>query len=165
MPQIDQLSQIYASQIFWLLVVFGIIYFVIGRGMMPKIEATVDARDHKIAEDLAAADRARKSAEATEADYTARIAEARAIAQKATAEAKSAAAAELEAKTKAADAATAEKLAAAEAQLEAARQAALGQIESVATEATQEIVQRLSGIVIDRDAAEAGARAALAKAA
>ena len=165
MPQIDQLSQIYASQIFWLLVVFGIIYFVIGRGMMPKIEATVDARDHKIAEDLAAADRARKTAEATEADYTARIAEARAIAQKATADAKSAAAAELEAKTKAADAATAEKLAAAEAQLEAARQAALGQIESVATEATQEIVQRLSGIVIDRDAAEAGARAALAKAA
>jgi F-type H+-transporting ATPase subunit b len=110
MPQISQLSAIYASQIFWLLVVFGIIYFFIGRGMVPKIEATVDKRDHQIAEDLAAAERARKSAEATEADYTARIVEARAVALK----------------------------------------------------ATQEIVQRLSGIAIDRDTAAAAARDALA---
>ena len=53
MPQIDQLPDIFWSQLFWLAIVFGIIFFVIGRGMLPKIEATVDARDAKIADDLA----------------------------------------------------------------------------------------------------------------
>ena len=162
MPQISQLSAIYASQIFWLLVVFGIIYVFIGRGMVPKIESTVEQRDHKIAEDLAAADRARKAAEATEADYVARIAEARAVAHRATDDAKTASTAELEVKLKAADAVTHDKMAAAEAQLDAARAQALGQIEDVAAEATQEIVQRLSGITVDRPTAAAAARDALA---
>ena len=162
MPQISQLSAIYASQIFWLLVVFGIIYVFIGRGMVPKIESTIEQRDHRIAEDLAAADRARRAAEATEADYTARIADARAEAQKATAEAKSVSTAELEVKMKAADAVTHEKLAAAEAQLGEARARALAGIEDVAAEAVQEIVQRLSGITIDRSTAAAAARDARA---
>ena len=38
MPQIEQLSEVFASQLFWLIVTFGLIYFVIGRGMMPKID-------------------------------------------------------------------------------------------------------------------------------
>ena len=33
MPQINQLTAIFFSQLFWLLVVFGIIYFVISIGM------------------------------------------------------------------------------------------------------------------------------------
>ena len=53
MPQIAQLTAdnwYLASQLFWLLVVFAGIYAVIGRGMLPKIEATVDARDRKVAD-------------------------------------------------------------------------------------------------------------------
>ena len=48
MPQISQILETYASQFFWLLIVFGLLYFGIGRAMLPKIEATVDARDAKI---------------------------------------------------------------------------------------------------------------------
>jgi len=55
MPQIAQIVDTYASQIFWLLIVFGLIYFGIGRSMLPKIESTVEARDARIASDLAAA--------------------------------------------------------------------------------------------------------------
>ena len=55
MPQISQILATYASQFFWLLIVFGLIYFVIGRGILPRVDATVDARDAKIAGDLAAA--------------------------------------------------------------------------------------------------------------
>ena len=60
MPQINQLPDIFFSQLFWLLVVFGIIYFWIGRGMVPKIQSVVEDRDRKIADDLAAAQRARE---------------------------------------------------------------------------------------------------------
>ena len=35
MPQIAQLAETWSSQVFWLLVFFGITFFVIGRGMVP----------------------------------------------------------------------------------------------------------------------------------
>ena len=55
MPQINQLAFVYQSQWFWLAIVLAVIYFGIGKGMLPKIEATVDLRDRKIADDLRAA--------------------------------------------------------------------------------------------------------------
>ena len=49
MPQINQLLLVYQSQWFWLLLVLAVIYFGIAKGMLPKIEKTVDDRDAKIA--------------------------------------------------------------------------------------------------------------------
>jgi len=161
MPQIAQIAATYASQIFWLLIVFGLIYFVIGKGMLPKIEATVDARDKKIADDLAAAQAARSTAEATEAAYRAKMEEARAAAMKAAADAKAASAIEAEKKVKAADVVLAEKAAAADASLKAAQARAVGEIENVAVEAAQEIVAKVSGITVDKAAAEAAVKTAL----
>ena len=83
MPQIAQIIETYASQIFWLLIVFGLIYFGIGKAMLPKVAGTVEARDRKIADDLAEAERARARADEIETAYNARITEARAAAQKA----------------------------------------------------------------------------------
>ena len=59
MPQINQLAEVAYSQFFWLLLTLGIIYFVIAKGMVPKVQATVEARDKRVADDLAAAQRAR----------------------------------------------------------------------------------------------------------
>ena len=36
MPQIAQISEIWSSQLFWLLITFGFVFFVIGKGMLPK---------------------------------------------------------------------------------------------------------------------------------
>ena len=162
MPQIAQIAATYASQIFWLLIVFGLIYFVIGRGMLPKIEATVDARDQKIASDLAAAEAARAKADETEAAYRAKIEDVRAAALKAKADAKSAATLEAEKRVKAVDAELADKMAAADASLKAAQARAIGEIESVAAEAAQEIVAKVSGLTVDKAAAESAVKAALA---
>jgi F-type H+-transporting ATPase subunit b len=92
MPQIEQLSQIFYSQLFWLLLVFGIIYFWIGRGMVPKIQSVVEDRDRKIAGDLAAAQSAREQAEAAEEAYRERIDASRGEAMKVAQEAKTQAA-------------------------------------------------------------------------
>src|SRR5258705_2929754 len=73
MPQIVQLPYIFASQLFWLAVVFGIIFFVIGRGMLPKIQSTVELREKQIADDLERAQAARSEAEETEAAWRARM--------------------------------------------------------------------------------------------
>src|ERR1019366_1715254 len=91
MPQLAQLLLVYQSQWFWLLIVLGVIYFGIGKGIVPRVEATVDSRDAKIAADLEAAERARQAATEAEEGWQARIAavhaEANATAAKARAEA------------------------------------------------------------------------------
>ena len=59
MPQLSQIGAIYASQLFWLAIVFALIYFGIGKAMVPRIERTIDDRNARIAGDLAAAQAAR----------------------------------------------------------------------------------------------------------
>src|SRR5690349_16391799 len=103
MPQLVQLPDIFWSQLFWLAVVFGILFFVVGMNMLPKIEGTIDARHAKISEDLAAAERARTQADETEADYRSRIDASRAEALRATQASKADAALEAEKQIKAAD--------------------------------------------------------------
>ncbi|MEL6529548.1 MAG: ATPase, partial [Pseudomonadota bacterium] len=88
MPQIAQLAETYSSQIFWLLVFFGITFFLIGRGMVPKVMSTVDMRDKQIADDLAAAQAARDAADSQEEAWRERENENRAAAQGLIAEAK-----------------------------------------------------------------------------
>src|SRR3546814_2969157 len=98
MPQISQFAESWyaASQIFWVLLTFGFVFFVIGRGMLPKIEATVDARDRKVADDLAAAKAAHAAADALEESYRQQSDESRAAAQKAVTDAKDKAAKDAE---------------------------------------------------------------------
>jgi F-type H+-transporting ATPase subunit b len=162
MPQIAQIVDTYASQIFWLLIVFGLIYFGIGQSMLPKIEKTIEARDAKIAGDLAAAEAARAKADETEEGYRAKMVTARAEALKATQAAKAASAADAEKRVKAADAELAAKGAEADARIKSAQANALAGIEDVATEAAQEIVAKVSGAVVGRDDAAGAVKAALA---
>lgn len=162
MPQIAQIAATYSSQIFWLLIVFGLIYFGIGKAMLPKITGTVEARDRKIADDLAEAERARARADEIEASYNAGIADARASALKALQDAKAAADADAAARVKAADAELAVKTSQASAQLDAQRVEALAGIEEVAAEAAREIVAKVSGAKVTAAKASKAVKAALA---
>ena len=161
MPQISQLPFIYASQIFWLALVFGTIFFVIGRGMVPKIHATVEARDGKIAEDLATAERARAEAEETEAAYRARMDESRAEALKVAQASKLESARDAEARVKDADSEIAARTREAEDRIATATAAALSDLESVAAEAAREMVAKLAGLTVSPERASAAVKAVL----
>jgi F-type H+-transporting ATPase subunit b len=162
MPQISQISEIFASQLFWLIVSFGLIYLVVGRGMLPKIEATVDQRDRRISEDLAAAERARAEADQREEAYRAQVEANRAEALKVTQAAKQASALETEQRVKSADAEIGRTVETAEAEIRRAADAALIDIEAVAAEAAQEMVAKLSGASVSREQAAAAVKAELA---
>jgi F-type H+-transporting ATPase subunit b len=161
MPQITQLPFIIFSQLFWLVIVFGFIFFVIGRGMLPKIQSTVDAREKKIAEDLERAQAARAKAEETEAAWRARMDAARAEAAQLAQEARQESARETEAKVKKAADKINLKVESAEGKIRSAVAAARAEIEAVAAEASQEMVQRLTGISVDKQAAAAAVKAEL----
>lgn len=161
MPQIAQLAETYSSQVFWMLVFFGFIFFVIGRGMVPRVMATVDARDQQIAGDLAAAEAARTEADAEEDAWRAESNRQRGEAQALVAKAKADAAKASEVRLGKANAKIDAQLSEAEQRIAAARSGALAEIETVASEAASDIALRLAGIKTDAKAAKAAVKEAL----
>lgn len=150
MPQLTQLSDVILSQLFWLAITLGFIYFVIGRGMVPRIQSTVDMRDKQIADDLAAAEQAKAEADDTELAYRARMDASRAEAMKATAAAKAQAASKIEKLVTKADAVNRDRLDKIEAQIRAASEAAQAEIAAVAAELTQDVVAKVAGLKVGK---------------
>ena len=163
MPQINQLAENWylASQLFWLALIFGAVFVVVGLGMYPKIEATVDARDRKVADDLAAAKAAHARADELENQYRQQSDASRAAAQKAVQDAKDKAARDGEKRLAKVDAELSEKMAAAEAEVAAARKSAMAEIESVAADASADLVAKLSGVKVAAADAKAAVKAVL----
>ena len=161
MPQIAQLAETFSSQLVWLLVFFGLVYFIVGRGMLPQVMATVERRDTQIAGDLKAAQAARDEADAREEEWRQRENANRERARGLVAEAKANAAAENEAKLGRAQAAIDARLASAENEIAEARRSALAEIEYVAADATQDIVVRLTGVSVAPETAHGAVREAM----
>ncbi|MEO9469003.1 ATPase [Parasphingorhabdus sp.] len=160
MPQIAQLMEVYGSQFFWLLIVIGIIYFFIAKNMVPKISKTVDDRQKRITDDLAAAQSAQDRAEQIEEDYRTSINNAKSDAVSKVNEAKAGAAKKNEAAVKRADTSIAKKAEEADAALKAATATALTEIESVAAEAAKDIVATVSGTKVTAAQAKKAVKAA-----
>lgn len=162
MPQIEQIAATYASQIFWLLVTFGILYFGIGKVMVPRIQSTVDMRDQRIADDLAAAEGARRAADDTEEALRAEMDQARAAAQAETAAAKARATAAFERQVHDADADLANRTAHHDRAVAEAKASAMGNIQGIAADAARDLVAKLSGTQVSADAASAAVRTVMA---
>ena len=161
MPQIAQLAETYASQIFWMLLFFGFVFFVVGRGMVPRVMATVEARGSQIAADLSAAEAARKAADEQEEAWRVAANEQRAQAQAIIAKAKGEAAKNTETRLAKANVAIDARLAEAEGKISAARNAALAELEGVATDAASAIAARIAGLSVDAKVAGAAVKEAL----
>lgn len=163
MPQFDQIAEIYASQLFWLAISFGALFLIVGLGMVPKIQGTVDKRDAHIAADLATAATARETADRLEAEHRAALDRSRAEAARVAAEAKAAAAQATEVRVKAADAAAATRIEEASRRIAEARSSAQAEIEAVAAEATSAMVARVAGLTIDEGTARAAVQQELVR--
>ena len=164
MPQIAQIMETYSSQIFWLLVTFGFVFFVVGRGMVPRVMETVSERDSQIAGDLAAAQAARDKADDEEEAWRKRENENRAQAQAVIAKAKADAAAKSEQKLAAAQKRIDAKLDKADLEIAEARNAAMTEVESVAAEAAQDIVKQLAGVKVTAASAKSAVKKAMTNA-
>ena len=156
MPQIEQIAATYASQLFWLLLTFGILYFGIARAMLPKVGRVVETREATIAGDLEAARTAQAQAAEAKERREAQPAAARAQAQELTNAAKDDAAQRTAARLEKVDERLAALTAEGEARVAASRQAAMAELDAVAAQAARDIVARLTGAT---PAPEAVARA------
>jgi len=159
MPQIDQLALVAYSQWFWLLLTLALIYFGVGRAMLPRIQSTIDAREARIAEDLAGAEQARGQADATEEAYREKMDHSRGEALKLTAAAKHEGAKASEQRIAAADAANQTRLSDAALRIRKASDEARAEIEKVAADMTRDIVKKVAGISVGSDEAAAAVKA------
>ena len=67
MPQLD--PKYWASQAFWLILVFTILYISISKFFLPKIKDNLDNRDNKIKEDLDSANKFKEQSEIRLKEY------------------------------------------------------------------------------------------------
>jgi F-type H+-transporting ATPase subunit b len=156
MPQIEQLPLVFGSQLFWLALVFAVIFFVAGRGMLPKIRSTIAQREKAIANDLEKARTAQEAAAQVEAEWRARMDRARLEAARIAEEAKRQAAREIELRLKEALDDIDAKVERSRLRIRKAVQLAHTEVEAAMVEATAEIVEQLTGLRVGKkQAAEA----------
>ena len=143
LPQLD--TSTYPSQLLWLVITFGALYLLLSKVLLPKIANAIETRQSRIAADLAQAeqlnDDARKASEA----YDAALADARAKANAIAQENRTEVLKELEAEQSKVDAQLADKLAKAEKQIAATREKAMGEVENIAGQLVDDVVQELTG--------------------
>jgi F-type H+-transporting ATPase subunit b len=162
MPQISQLAGTYFSQIFWMLVFFGLTFVIVGRGMVPKVMATMTDRNQRIAEDLVAAQAARDAAEAEQESWAEAEAAQRTSAQDLVAAAKHKAALATQASLAEATTRLEAQTSSAEARIIAAHNAALVEFELVAADIAQDIALRVAGLSVSADDARGAVKGTFA---
>ena len=153
----------FAGQLFWLAIAFVVLYVLLATVAIPKIRGVLEARQGKIAGDLAQASALKAQADAALKAYEKDVADARARARALADETRSQMKAESDAKRHDAEAKLATDIQAAEATIQGLKTAALANVKTVAAESAADIVTRLSGETITAGEAEAAVVAAMAR--
>ncbi len=143
MPQLC--GEWFTNQMFWLVVALVAIFLILSKIALPRIAAVLSERQGTITNDLALAEELKAKAEAAEATYEQKLAEARAEAQKIVTQAKAEIQAELDGEIRKADERINAKLAESEARIAEIRDGALEAIGIVSKDAAGEIVGALGG--------------------
>lgn len=151
----------FASQLVWLAITFVLLYLLISRIAVPRIGGIIEAREKRIAGDLADAQRLKSDSEAALAAYEKALAEARNRAQTMGNEIRDRLHAEAEENRKALEARLNTQLADAEKQIAATKSAAMANVRGIAVDAASAIVERLTGATPPAPTVEAAVDGAL----
>jgi len=139
-------KETFASQIFWLVLCFLLLYLVVSRLALPRVGSILEARRTRIAADFAEATRLKNETDAALADYEKSLAAARTRAQTIASETRERLNAEAETSRKALEEQLNAKLAQADRAIAAARTAAMANVRSIAIDAADAIVTQLIGV-------------------
>ena len=133
----------YPSQIVWLTLTFGTLYWVLSSMILPRMSANLERRSDTIANDLDEAARLNENAQEAKQALEVSLAKARAGASQTVQEAEAKMADEIATETRRLDSELESKLAAAEASIAEVRAEALSNVETVAGDATGAILKKL----------------------
>ena len=143
MPQLDPLD--WGPQLIWLLLTFGVLYLLMMWVALPRIGSVIDKRAVHITGDLQAAEKFRRETEEAIASYEQALAEVKQKAHAIVDEGRAKLKAEMAAERAKLDEKLAAKGAEAEARIEKAKNAAMKDVNAVATDVAADIIQELTG--------------------
>jgi F-type H+-transporting ATPase subunit b len=143
LPQLD--SSHYPSQLLWLAISFGLLYLLLSRVLLPRVESALARRRHQIEADLAGARQLQKQSEDVAAAYEAALAEARGKASGIAGDMRAKLTAEVDAERSRVDEEIVAKIVAAESEIADTRKKAMGEVEGITTAVVGDIVNRLIG--------------------
>lgn len=148
-PPLDPTT--FAPQLVWLAITFVVLYVVMARVALPRIGGVIEARRDRIASDLDDAEQLKKQTEEAVASYEQALAEARARALGLAQEARETLNAEVDMERADVESRIAAKLAEAEARIQASKEAAMSNVNAIAAETAEAIVQQLTEAKVTKD--------------
>lgn len=163
LPQLDVST--FPSQIVWLIVAFGTLYWLMTRKALPRLTDILEAREERIAGDLDRAAALRAEAETALERYQQVVADAQGKAAERLKEVQDRLGAEAAQKQAQLEAELEGKLTDAEGRIRGARDAALGEVQGVAAELARSAVLRLAGLEVSERDVDAALAKVLAEAA
>ena len=159
-PPFDNHS--FVSQIVWLVVVFGLLYWMMSRIALPRVGSILEARRSRIEGDLADASRMQQQASDAGAAYDSKLADAKARSQALAQTTHEELLAETESKRHTLEDELNGRLATAEQQIQDMKTRAMSSVEGIAREASAAIIEHLTGKTADPQALDAAIASAKA---
>jgi F-type H+-transporting ATPase subunit b len=135
----------YGSQLLWLAVTFGFLYWFLSKVALPRLGGIIEERDNRVAADLAAAGKLSEESNAALAAYEQALAEARQRAQGIAGEARNRSKAETDAERARLEAQVNARMTEAEARIADVKGRALAEVDTIARDATAALVETLIG--------------------
>ncbi|WP_162651996.1 F0F1 ATP synthase subunit B [Lentilitoribacter sp. Alg239-R112] len=151
---------LYPSQLLWLAITFGIFYLLISKVISPRIGGILETRHDRIAEDLDEANRLKDESDAAVAAYEQELAEARQKASDIAASSREKAKLESEAERAKHEAALNKRLAESEAHVADVKAKALAEVDGIAGDTAQAVVEQLLGAKLTKAEVSAAVRSA-----
>ena len=153
MPQLN--PEFWISQIFWLTLTFGILYFVLSKLILPKISANLELRKSQIQENIEAAEKQRESSESKLKEYDQIILKSKIEAKNIFKDAREKVLKDINSKKEILDKQIDEEISNAEIEIETLKKDASEKINKIAIETSSDLVKKLIGAEINNSSISA----------
>ena len=153
MPQLN--PEFWISQIFWLTLTFGILYFVLSKLILPKISANLELRKSQIQENIEAAEKQRESSESKLREYDEIIQKSKLEAKNIFKDAREKMLKNINSKKEILDKQIDEEISNAEKEIETLKKGAAEKINKIAIETSSDLVKKLIGAEVNNSSISA----------
>ena len=143
MPQLD--PTYWASQAFWLILIFTLLYLALSKLFIPKIKDSIDERENKIKDDLDEAQKLKSLAEQKLVEYELILEDAKKEAQKIILESKNKLNSDIQNKKKKFEKELEREIENAEKEIESLKKESLRSISVISEEMASRIIEQISG--------------------
>ena len=153
MPQLD--PTYWASQGFWLILIFTLLYLALSKLFIPKIKNSIDDRENRIKDDLDEAQKLKEVAETKLKEYEISIENAKKDVQKILFESKNKLNSEIQNKKKTFEKEIETEIEKAEKEIESFKKDSLESISKISEEITSKIIENISGEPMNQSSVKA----------